>query len=59
MNLTLLLLSYSLYGFFENAYWSTALAGLKEYVNDPSGSGLAASMCIDFQPWGCADPLDI
>ncbi|MUN29788.1 MFS transporter [Sulfuracidifex metallicus] len=39
-----LIVSYFLYGFFGNAFWSLALSSVIKYVKDPTLSGFATSM---------------
>lgn len=41
---TILMLSYFLFGFFGNAFWSMALTSTTRYVKDPAQAGLSTSM---------------
>ncbi len=41
---SILMLSYFLFGFFGNAFWSMALTSTTKYVKDPAQAGLSTSM---------------
>lgn len=42
--LDILMISYFLFGFFGNAFWSMALTSTTRYVSDPAQAGLSTSM---------------